>query len=417
LIRIRGALSNINIDSRIWIGITTCLCFVAAVFNTNIFVAVSAVLVLLAALCLYRRDLSVKITGFHIYILIFAAYTYLSAIWAADSSLTIQKGNGIFFIFILMLFVTVANPDDGAVDRILKCLMYGGYIVAALYVVRNGVSGLSSAVEETGRVSNEVLNANMLGMVVAYAVVINLYYIFSVNKKLKVLDLLILPALLIIYITSSRKALIIIIAGVLGLLIVNNIGKRRRDITLVKWLIILGILAAAVIVLTQHPAFSGMWKRVSDMFEAMAGGGTRGENSAWLRARYAELGMQLFADHPIGGVGIANSYIYTMAAYGKYHLLHNNFVEMLGCGGIIGFTIYYSIYAYIIGVFIKYRKYRTQEYGLCFLLLIIWLAMDAGAVKYFFKNTYFYLLLFWFEAEKLKRNARRIANENVPIRC
>ncbi len=413
--RVRGALGNIVIDNKLWIGITTCLCFIAAVFNKNMLIVPAVGLLVLATFAVYRRDVSIRISSFLIYIAAFTGYVYLSSLWATDSALTIPKGNAMFFIFVFMILVTVANTDDGAVERMLKCLMYGGYAVAVLYVAQNGISGVSQAVEEMGRVSNEVLNANSLGMVTAYAVIINLYFIFCINKKLKALDILILPALMIIYLSGSRKALLIVALGLLGILLVNNLKRKRSDISALKWMIVLFIALAAVIALFTIPALSGQAKRITDVFEAFSGGGTRGENSAWLRARYVELGMDLFRMNPLGGVGIGNANHYTLALYGKDHYLHNNIFEMLGCGGIIGFALYYSIYVYLIAVFIKYRKYGTKEYPFCFILLIIWLIMDFGMVKYFSKSTYFYLLLFWLEAERLKRNAKETSYENVSI--
>ena len=41
--------------------------------------------------------------------------------------------------------------------------------------------------------------------------------------------------------------------------------------------------------------------------------------------------------------------------------------------------------------------------------------MDVGAVKYYGKTTFLYLMLFWMEAEKLKKKAREAAIENISI--
>ena len=102
-------------------------------------------------------------------------------------------------------------------------------------------------------------------------------------------------------------------------------------------------------------------------------------------------------------IGIANANIYTLANYNNDHYLHNNYIELLACGGLTGFIIYYSVWLYVFVTFLKYRKYRDMVYDICLVLLIIHLVMDYGSVSYYSKETYFYLLIFWMEADVLKR--------------
>jgi len=64
--------------------------------------------------------------------------------------------------------------------------------------------------------------------------------------------------------------------------------------------------------------------------------------------------------------------------------------------------MYYSIYIHILSVFWKYRKYRNAEYDICLVILLIRLVMDFGAVFYYSKVAYGFLLLFWYKAAHLK---------------
>ena len=90
----------------------------------------------------------------------------------------------------------------------------------------------------------------------------------------------------------------------------------------------------------------------------------------------------------------------------KYFYLHNNFAEVLAGGGLVGFTIYYSIYAYIFVSFIRYRKYSTMETAVCATLLVMALVEDYANVTYYSKETYFYLMLGLLETERLRRSCR-----------
>ena len=88
----------------------------------------------------------------------------------------------------------------------------------------------------------------------------------------------------------------------------------------------------------------------------------------------------------------------------KYFYLHNNFAEVLAGGGLVGFTIYYSIYLYIFVSFTRYRKYSTMETAVCTALLVMALVEDYASVTYYSKETYFYLMLGFLETEKLKKD-------------
>ena len=88
-------------------------------------------------------------------------------------------------------------------------------------------------------------------------------------------------------------------------------------------------------------------------------------------------GMHLFSDNIFVGVGFGNTTKYL----GVY--THNNYIELLACGGLIGFCTYYSIYVFIARKSI--RKWRNNEIHLYILLSLIGLL-----VLEIFQVTYLY---------------------------
>ena len=114
-----------------------------------------------------------------------------------------------------------------------------------------------------------------------------------------------------------------------------------------------------------------------------------------------QIGMNLFKQHPFLGVGMDNAKIYTEPAFGvANYYLHNNYVELLADGGMVGLAVYYSIYAVILVKLWKNRDFTTGEFNIVFLILILRLILDYGMVSYESKNTYFYLLIFYLEYKK-----------------
>lgn len=88
-------------------------------------------------------------------------------------------------------------------------------------------------------------------------------------------------------------------------------------------------------------------------------------------------GINLFKENPIFGIGFGN----TTQVIGNY--AHNNFVELLASGGIVGFVAYYSGYIYIVLKSIHYRK--SDKFA-----LYIFASIMGLLVLEYFQVTYLY---------------------------
>lgn len=103
------------------------------------------------------------------------------------------------------------------------------------------------------------------------------------------------------------------------------------------------------------------------------------DHSTIVRNNLKTLGIEWFLRYPFGGIGIANPHILANYYYAFDAYLHDNFVELLCGGGIIGFSVYYSMYVYLFIQLWKYRKADPQRvtflqcgWGLCLLWTTAW---------------------------------------------
>ena len=349
--------------------------------------------------------ISLHAAGFFVYILLFTFYCMLSRIWAEDPTLAAGKINSLLFMIIGMVVMVWCYHDTRDMDSLLKIIMYGGYVVVIYMFLRYGYSGIHRLLVSHARISNDVLNANTIGMCAAYAMVINIYYILY--DHLKVRDVLMIPALALLAASGSRKAILIVMVGFVGIFVLKNAEGRKMSDTVFKVLVALAAAVVLLIILSRLPAFSTVAERMKNLVSLLQGNESRRTSDAWIRIAYMRLGMELFRAHPILGIGIANANIYTMARYGHNHYLHNNYVEMLACGGLVGFLLYYSVYFYLIGCFVRRHKSRDRFYVICLVLLALHMAMDFGIVSYYGKETYVFLLLFFMEAQRLRAAAKK----------
>ena len=341
-------------------------------------------------------------SGFLGYMVIFFVFCILSTLWAEDASRTLVIVRGMLMVLIEMTIVYSCHYERTSVDSFLKLIMYGGYIVVFYAVLRYGWSNIISAFSEDIRISNELLNANTLGMCAAYSMVINFYYILYERPRL--LDLLMVPSLVIIAASGSRKSIVIVVSGMLALVFLKNLQNKNFATNMLKGFIGLILVVGIFFLLSRLPIFEILRSRMNGLWSIVTGTAVKG-TSGYIRMVYNETGIELFKQHPILGIGLHNASRYIGQYYGHVHF-HNNFIELLACGGIVGFLVHYSIYFCLFVFFWKTRKNRTKEYDICLILLAIRFVMGYGHIQYYQILTYFYLMVFYLFAVRKKKQLR-----------
>jgi O-antigen ligase len=349
--------------------------------------------------------------------IIFIAFCYISSLWAIRLSLAIDKGTSILKNSICIWLMYLYYQKQSDVKHFFKVIMYGGYGVILLSVFFLGLSTVIKLITSSARLGNDFLNANTLGMLAAFTVTINIYFVLYYNEQKKSLPLVVV-SIIVLAAAGSRKSMIELVLGVVLISIMKNYSRKRLITSVVK---IIGTLAMLLIIgyfLSSLEMFSFINTRLHNMINQITGSGTT-DYSVRSRALLNSLGIELFKEHPMVGLGMDCARIPAKQLTGKDWYLHNNFLEMLADGGIIGFTLFYSVYMLIIVRFVKYKEYRDAEYDICFLLTIIHMILGAAYVSYYDRETYFYLMLFFLETEILKQrresNIYEIANETYYI--
>ena len=344
----------------------------------------------------------VEFSYFHTYILVFGFFCLASSLWAQSPELAISKGIDIIEIFIIMLIVSICFQQVDSVDSILKAIMWGYYAVILYEIVFYGWDYFVTVMKESTRVTSELLNSNTLGMCAAFAIMINLYLLLSKKISLWTVTLLFFGMVVVIA-SGSRKALVSLFLGIFSFFLVRSLRKDQQTLPLFRFLIALPVVAFIGYQILRLPIFSGIMKRMEGMFNIVVGGTV--EKSAMIRMSLAQLGLELFKQHPLLGVGIDNPRLYTYEVVGETYYLHNNYMEILSSGGIIGFISYYWIYVKLLISYIRRRDFDDLQHCICFVILILLLIMDYGMVSYYSKSTYIFLFLF-VEFEKKLRFGR-----------
>lgn len=329
------------------------------------------------------------------YIALFTLFSFASSFWAINADYAIEKTITLFSILICFSILYMIYYDAN-VERLIKMIMYGGLIVAYYSIFFYGLSNIQDTLSSESRLDTVFANVNVIGSVCGISVILSLYY-YRKNKN-RLLLLLSIPAVIVVAGTGSKKALILLIVGLVYVQFLHSSKQgSQKNLKIIGALISLSLI---ILTLVKSGIFSGTIMRMDGLIASFTGEGEVDTSTA-LRSLYRALGYAQFLETPILGIGMGNARILTYNVTGHDCYLHDNFAEMAANGGIVGFILYYWIYYYILKKEYKYRKIDSLSSIIIF-IVIINLVMDYGGVSYYNKGTYFLLMVEMLHINKLK---------------
>lgn len=315
----------------------------------------------------------------------FVIYNFVSCLWSRDLGGTIVRSVTVLEVFVLQVIATWYLERTGEISDYILGIAVAGIIIA-LYVVNTyGISRLQSMISDDLRVGGEVVNENTLAIFLALSAVILFFKYIEAKNILYIVIFVILVVLNVI--TGSKKGLIDLVVGIALVLFFASVNDNEKRNKFIKWFtIIIGIVVVTYFV-WQLPIFDIVRERFDLMFGFLGGTSAKIDYSTRERQQMIEEGLKQFHETPILGIGIgATSYI-TMQFLGRATYLHNNYVELLASGGLIGTLLYYVP---ILKVGVENWKNRKKsianQFG--FIIVVIIIINDFAAVQYFSKISY-----------------------------
>lgn len=302
----------------------------------------------------------------------FTFFCAASCLWAVNKEYAFFKMTTQWQLFLLFVFAYILLRQTGDIEPYFKAIYLSGFALLAFTLYRYGLSGFISQMMSGVRMGEKIGNQNDFGMAFSMALIIAYYYYLKGKRKIHFVSIAIFLAFALS--SGSKKALLMCIAGVIGLSIFYY-GFHRI------WKTILAVTAVVVIgyYLMQLPLFSVINERITSFFSGEL------NVSDLNRMRFIEEGIRLIKERPIFGWGLAN-YAY-VSGVGVYS--HNNFVEVWVSTGIVGFLVYYSMYAISVWTVFRRLLYRKEVSMIVVLIVVlINVVFGYGMVQYETKNTW-----------------------------
>ena len=152
---------------------------------------------------------------------------------------------------------------------------------------------------------------------------------------------------------------------------------------LVFLVLAIGSFAFILLIMKIPALYDVLGKRMEDLFKELFGVAAN-DGSLNARANMFSLGWEWFKQKPILGYGLNNFSLLYLEEMGWATYSHNNFVEILVSGGLVGFAIYYSAYIYL---FVKLIKVAFLKRDLIAITLLVFnlslIIMNVSNISYY----------------------------------
>ena len=333
------------------------------------------------------------------YYAVFVLFACLSYFWALNKSYV--KGTALNIVSLLVFLFALTNYIDSK-EKFLKVMKYVvlsnvivSFKIILLYWIKSGTAA-SRIASITG------IYFNTVGQVIGFSIFFAFYLYKSTGKKFYLYS--ILPQYAAIFLTESRKSLLIPIIGFLFILIIQGNVKK-----IIKF-ILYGIVTLGIVVFMLQTFNSSILLNVSDKLGNLVKYVANEETNDWsinLRTKFIDTGKEIFKKYPINGIGLNNFSYYAghYTSYGIERYAHNNYIEILSCLGLIGLVLYYMIYLSALKKLLKILKKKRKDIKVIVALsfLLVLMIMEWGIVSYSGCLYHIYILFVYyiiFEKEK-----------------
>ena len=359
----------------------------------------------------------------------FFGFFTIALLWATNRSFSIDSMKTLVLIFAVnvLLAQLIKNKND---FNVLLFVNFIALIALMVYVLfKADFARWTIGFQKLGsvRLGSETLgenwNSNDLGIKLCIGFTLAFHYILSpinLNLKtiykvlIKVLLFIIACAFLVLSLLSGSKKVIIMIVLISCLLAFLRAKKYKLLILLVLAIGVFGLVFAVMKIQTLYETIG---IRFVKMIEELKGTSTHPDGSSIERISMIKLGFELFKQKPILGYGLNCFRAFSKTVTWMETYSHNNFIEILVSGGIVGFLVYYSVYVYI---FVKLFKPAVKERDniaiLLFTVNFVYFVIGFALVSYAMTLTNVFLLLGAVYARLFTKKSKRFEKISKAIK-
>ena len=306
----------------------------------------------------------IKKNGFLIWSALFLAIAFFCSIISKYPDNGLDKCSEVFFVLLDATCVLLYCLPKRKTNLFFWAFLISGAVMFCIQMSNFSAGAITSGANRIlNRVAlTEAEHPNLTALKLYMAFVSGCYLIYFQKKYSKIALVFSIMSAIGMVLTGSRKTFIISVA-VIALLFISG---RKRYLKIA--LLVIGATVAYDVAMNNPIVYNIIGWRLASI------GGA--DESSMERARLLHDAINTGLNNPVFGVGLHNSMYYT--TIGMY--AHNNFAEIFADLGIVGFSIFYSLYALYGYRIVRFAKKNIRRYWLIF--IFVFLAIDYGQVSY-----------------------------------
>ena len=304
---------------------------------------------------------------------LFIIMCLISVVYSINEDLVITKVQTLFLILIFIFSLINYIDTDRKFFRVINYFIYSGFI-ASLYIL------FSSDFTQLTRFGSELGNVNAIGLIIGISLLFGIGKIMYDKNYIRILILV--PMIITILLTGSRKSLLLILICFFIVYYFKNNDRLTNKIKIFLTGIIL-FLSSYYVVMEIPLFYQIIGHRMENLFSFFTENGTA-EVSLNTRSQMISFGFEMFKSNPLWGYGIDNYRMLFGIEFYTQAYSHNNFIELLVGVGVIGTLLYYYSNLVVVRELYaikKEREYNTLYYTL-FAIIIGYLFLGISLVYY-----------------------------------
>jgi len=352
-----------------------------------------------------------KFTALHYFGIFFVLWLFISNPEAAWYG---RDRNWIFTYFQLLVlaFLTGELLNTPHKHRIFFWIFSSASAISAIIAFQQGYIG--DSISDSIRSSGLAEGANDAARYFVIALIFFSY--LRSNEKKQFPRILATIGILItffgVFFTLSRTGILALFFAI-GLLIILNRQKKQKNFLILIFLVSI----VSLFIFSDN---------IANIIASIIPTITSGTDTIGVRYKLWAIGIEMWLDNPIQGVGIG-MYQYRMAYYAdnlpslyRGAVTHNTYIQILSEAGIIGLLLFVGMITQTIRNFLNSRQFlNVQHKNLQNVWLIVFIViLFSGLTKNQSADKLVWLVMgvsIYFEHLKLRLEKERSSKKNVPI--
>ena len=309
---------------------------------------------------------------------LFVFYFLISYFWGANKETFIAMMISIIQVAVVGFTILQYAKSKEHVDNLLNVSIIACVVLSVRFVIQVPVSAISTG--RIGRYLGTAYGNDGAAMVLCYG---SLLALVQSQRTKRIIALLIIPFMIFALLTGTKLCIITFLVGTLCMLLFSSHSINKMIIIMI---FVFVVLYLGFRLLMSIPVFyNTIGFRIESLFDVLSNGVKKKNyyNSSEARYLLIEYGLEMFKEKPIFGTGL-DSYRLLTPLSGYY--AHNNFIELLVDGGIVGFGLYYWFPCLIIISLISNLKANKQlAYPLAIMIAV--LVSDIATISFNHEKT------------------------------